>query len=393
MQQIGNEAQLPRRYQPPPIPANFSGEYSELADLKYAIDQAAIVTTSDIRGTITYVNEMALKIYGYSRSEVIGKNHRILNSGVHSKEFFKDLWDTVLAGEVWHGEICNRSKDGSLHWLDTTIIPFVDDAKKPHHFMSIRKDITVRKRMEEELKHEQRKRFTIERLSAIGEMAANIAHEIKSPLSGIQMQAQLLLRYGAKGTLTPEVAMQGAKRIEAVAQRMNKIIEGLLSLSRDAASDPFERTSTKKLIDDTLDFCIGNLEKRGIKILRSEQELEFFIDCRPIQISQVLLNLINNARDAIEALEEKWIRIEVSSAFGAVQISVADSGTGLTPKLRARIMEPFFTTKREGKGTGLGLSISRKILEDHGGQLLLSDSKNTCFLVKFPKAESGCSSS
>lgn len=359
-------------------------EYRELADLKYAIDQSAIVTTSDVSGNITYINDMALKVYGYRREEMIGKNHRLLSSGVHSREFFRNLWSTILAGEVWRGEVCNKAKDGSLHWLDTTIIPFVDDDGRPHQFMSIRKDITEKKRIEEDLKHEQRKRSTIERLSAVGEMAANIAHEIKNPLAAIQLQAQILRRHGAAGALTQEAALGGVEKIERIVARIDKIIAGLLSLSRDADSDPVERVSTKSLIDQTLEFCAGNLERKGISISRTDAEVEWPIDCRPIQISQVLLNLINNARDAIAHLEERWIRVDVELAFGMVQISVTDSGTGLTPKVRARMMEPFFTTKKDGKGTGLGLSISRKILERHGGELALASSKNTCFQVRLP---------
>lgn len=368
------------------IPARPQEEYRELADLKYAIDQSAIVTTADINGNIIYVNDMALKVYGYGREEMLGKNHRLLNSGVHSKSFFKELWDTILVGEVWRGEVCNKSKGGSLHWLDTTIVPFVDENGKPHHFMSIRKDITVKKRMEEDLRHEQRKRFSIERLSAVGEMAANIAHEIKNPLAAIQLQAQLLQRSVTAGTLTPESALSAAEKIGSIAGRINNIIKGLLSLTRDADSDPLERISVKKLIDDTLEFCAGNLNANEIAVLRDETEGEFFVECRPIQISQVLLNLINNARDAICKLEVRWIRIEVKATSGQIQISVSDSGTNLTPKIRARIMEPFFTTKKDGKGTGLGLSISRKIVEKHGGELSLANSRYTCFVVKLPEA-------
>lgn len=358
----------------------------ELADLKFAIDQAAIVTISDPQGGITYVNDMALRIYGYRREELMGKNHRALNSGVHPKEFFRELWKTILSGSIWRGEICNKAKDGSLHWLDTTIIPFMGHDRRPYKFMSIRKDITARKRMEESLEHEQRKRSSIERLSAIGEMTANIAHEIRNPLTAINLQSQLLIRQGANGTLNAESAVKCAERIRLITGQIEKIVAGLLSLSRDAETDPFELVPVSQLISTAMDFCASNLEKHKIILTSDQPGEDMAVLCRPVQISQVLLNLINNSRDAIESLDEKWIHLSAHRAGDYIQILVSDSGTGLTPKIRARLMEPFFTTKKNGKGTGLGLSISRKILEKHGGDLLLADTKNTCFIVKLSAA-------
>lgn len=310
----------------------------------------------------------------------------MLNSGVHSKEFFKELWRTILSGDAWRGEVCNKAKDGSLHWLDTTIVPFLEDDGVPYQFMAIRKEITEKKRLEVSLENERVRRSCIERLSAVGEMAANIAHEVKSPLTSILLQTQILRRHGVASTLTPEIALVGAERIEKVTRHLDKIVTGLLSLSRDAESDPMERVSVKLMIDDALEFCSASLDQRKITILRDPTEEVVFVECRPVQISQVLLNLLNNSRDAIEKMEERWISIGVSASHGIVRIAIADSGTGLTPKIRSRVMEPFFTTKKNGKGTGLGLSVSRKILESHGGQLVLADTKNTCFIVKLPEA-------
>jgi PAS domain S-box-containing protein len=123
----------------------------ELMDIKFALDESSIVAITDSRGTITYVNEQFIQISKYTKDELIGQDHRILNSGYHSAEFFKEMWRTIGSGKTWKGEICNRAKEGTTYWVDTTIVPFMNDKGKPYQYLAIRYEITERKRVEQEL--------------------------------------------------------------------------------------------------------------------------------------------------------------------------------------------------------------------------------------------------
>src|SRR4051812_27750018 len=190
---------------------------SQLAEFKRALDHAAIVATTDVTGKITYVNDKFCDISGYSREELIGQDHRLINSGLHPKEFMRDLWVTIASGRVWHGEIRNRAKDGHFYWVDTTIVPFLDARGKPYQYIAIRADITARKAAEEQLAQQAA-------LTRLGQMAAVVAHEVRNPLAGIKGAMQILMTRPAAADADQPIMRDIVSRIDALSELINDLM-------------------------------------------------------------------------------------------------------------------------------------------------------------------------
>lgn len=223
------------------------------------------------------------------------------------------------------------------------------------------------------------------KMAALGEMAGGMAHEINSPLATIVSLAGQLRESLGEAPLDLEAIDDIGETIERTVKRIAKIVSGLRSMSRDDSGDPFVLTPVRSLIEETLVLCRERFAHQGIRLAVDEVALDVTIPCRPTQISQVLLNLLNNALDAVSALAEKWVTLSVTSLSEAVEISVTDSGNGIPEEVREKLFQPFYTTKEVGKGTGIGLSISRGLVEAHRGRLALDPlAPNTRFLIRLP---------
>jgi C4-dicarboxylate-specific signal transduction histidine kinase len=235
------------------------------------------------------------------------------------------------------------------------------------------------------LKEQQKILANSAKMSALGEMAGGIAHEINSPLAIITVRANQLERFLKRDQLTPELIAKEAQLIAFTALRIGDIIKGLRAFAREGERDPFEKVSVKSVIRDVLVLCQTKFKNHEIdlKINYGPDDLE--IECRPVQIGQVILNLLNNSYDAVSIQEKKWVHLEITENKGFVEFAITDSGGGIKKEIRPKIMEPFFTTKEVGKGTGLGLSISKGIAESHHGSLHLdTESPHTRFVLGIP---------
>jgi PAS domain S-box-containing protein len=325
----------------------------ELEDLKYAIDQSAIVAVTDTRGIIRSANDKFCEISKYSRAELIGRDHRLVNSGFHSKAFIRDLWQTIGSGRIWKGELRNRAKDGTIYWVDTTIVPFLDRGGRPYQYMALRYDITERKRTEERMSEQVA-------LARLGEMAAVVAHEVKNPLAGIRGALQVIsTRMPADSRDRPVMA-----DILARLDSLNEMVQDLLLFARPrpprwskVAPGPLVEATAVLLRRDPL------FHQVAVSVDAAPEE----IDADPELLQLVFSNLLVNAAQAMNGQGEVFVT--AGRRDGTYTLAFRDTGPGIPADVQQRVFEPFYTTKH--RGTGLGLATARRVVEQHHGTMTL----------------------
>jgi signal transduction histidine kinase len=225
------------------------------------------------------------------------------------------------------------------------------------------------------------------KLASLGEMSGGIAHEINNPLSIIIGRTELLKSKLDQNKLTDEFLNTNLTSILTTSRRIAKVVYGLKKFARVSENEPKSEHNLVDIVNDTLLLTQEKLKSLGID-LTTENIEGVSVYCNPLQISQVLYNLICNSAEHAEKLEEKWIKIKAKQTRKTVEIFVVDSGHGIPKKIAARIMEPFFTTKGVGKGTGMGLSISHGIIQSEGGELVYDSSEpHTTFVIRLPRRE------
>lgn len=332
-----------------------------------ALDAHAIVAITDPQGRITYVNDKFCAISKYARSELLGQDHRILRSGHHPPEFYRAMWATIGRGQVWRGEVMNRAKDGAFYWVDTTIVPCLNEHGRPRQYVSIRTDITERKRMEAHFLRAQR-------LEAIGSLASGVAHDLNNLLAPMLMLRSLL---GEQ--LAGERDRQILETVDQAARRAASVVRQLLVFGRGEGGGVRRRLEVPLMFRELAGF-LRETFPRNIDLQVSLPKELRAVRGDPTQMHQVLMNLCVNARDAMPEggvltlgaqnveVSEIEARIHPQAQAGPhVRIVVGDTGTGIAPEILERIFDPYFSTKEPGRGTGLGLSTVIGIVRAHGG--------------------------
>jgi PAS domain S-box-containing protein len=335
----------------------------ELGNIRQALDLAAIVAVTDPTGTIIHVNDKFCSISQYSREELLGQNHRIINSGYHPREFFISMWKTISSGKVWEAEICNRAKDGSIYWVYTTIVPFLDELNKPYQYVSIRFEITQIKTAQVQLKDYSLK---LERSNQeLQDFASVAAHDLQEPLRKIlTFGDRLRLKYSSD---LPQEGVDYLERMVSAAGRMRRLIDDLLSFARiHTKTQPFAKVDLNHVVTEVLSDLEIRIEQSGAKI---EVATLPTIDADESQMRQVFQNLISNALKFHKPNVAPHVTVTCHNNFNKTEIKITDNGIGFEEKYLDRIFTIFqrLHGRQEYEGTGVGLAVVRRIVERHRG--------------------------
>lgn len=390
----------------------------KLQQYQRAINESNIVSKTDINGIITFVNDEFCKISGYLRDELIGQSHNIVRHPDVPAEYFKRLWETILNKKIYKGLIKNRTKDGKAVYLNTTIIPILDNNNEIEEFVAIRYDITEMIELNErlmraqndlrktkklvELNRELEERVAIEvakneeqsklmfqqsRLANMGEMLANISHQWRQPLNELSINLYKLKQS------TKEPSSQFIEIYEhskAVIKGMSSIIDNFRNFFTNNGDD--ERFSLKDAAQDAILMLENTFKNASIK-LEIDIDDNIYIVGRQNEMAQIFINLFLNSKDAFfqHNIKDKrvnvraYIQNDTNKQIRYAIITISDNAGGIEDSVSDKLFDPYFTTKHPNVGTGLGLYIVRRIVSKLQGQISVSNLENgACFEIKIP---------
>jgi len=396
-----------------------------LQQYQEAIENSNIVSKTDVNGIITFVNDEFCKISGYSREELLGKNHNIVRHPDVPASKFKLLWQTIKAKKIYKSTVKNRAKDGSTFYVNTTVIPILDEKGDIEEFIAIRYDVTqevfykeslekkekeleilnaelekrveaktkalkklnetLEMRVKEEIKKNEAKQkvmFWQSRFASLGEMLANIAHQWRQPLTELNLTLFSLKK--AALNEDKESVEELYKESKALIQNMSNTIEDFSNFFKPGKEKQHFRL--RESIEEALHILKRVLNRDMIQVKTSYEDVSVLGITN--EFTQVIINLLKNSRDAFveNGVLIREIKIDVIKENDYALIVVEDNAGGIKEKERYKIFEPYFTTKHNSQGTGLGLFMSKMICEKgFNGSLDVSSKKGTtCFTIKIP---------
>ena len=364
--------------------------FNEIRLQKNALDEHAIVAITDPRGVITYVNDKFCQISKYSAEELIGRTHRVINSGFHPKEFFEDMWGTIKSGSVWHGEVCNKAKDGSLYWVDTTIVPFRSPENEITRYVAIRNDVTQILEAEQQLA-QANKELNLSN-GEMEEFVYTVSHDLKSPLVTIQ---------GYSGAIQKDIKSDRYDRVDRFADqivnaaaRMCVTIADLLELSQAGRGEHLPtRVDSGEVVRDVLDQLRTQIEEKHA-LIELDDDMPVILADR-VRAVQVFQNLIANAlKYGCPGDRQCVIRIGGKKNETETSVYVSDNGPGIDARYQAKIFGLFQRLSNEPGGTGIGLAIVHRIATVHGGRAWVESSpgNGSTFYVSFAENQESASS-
>jgi len=332
-----------------------------------------IIVITDEKIKIKYVNNAFTKITGYTLDEVKGKNPKMLSSGNQSKEFYKSLNQTIFNGEKWSGEFINISKSGDLSYEQATITPVFDEDRKIVEFVAIKLDTTKETLAQDQLIKKEKLLLQQSKMAAMGEMLQNIAHQWRQPLSLISTASTgLMVKKEMQIVTTPQEDIKILNIINDATQHLSETINAF----RDFFNPNKEKINFKlqDVYKKTLNIVETRFKSMDIEIIENLEDIS--ITNLDNELIQVMMNLLNNARDILETMNitQKLIFVNIYTEDNNVIISVKDNGGGIDEKIITKIFEPYFTTKHQSQGTGIGLYMCQEIISKHmEGEITVSN--------------------
>ena len=357
----------------------------KLTDIHRALNESSIVAFTDVDGNITYVNDKFCEISKYSRKELIGQNHRIINSGYHSRELFTDLWSNISTGKVWKGEIRNQAKDGTHYWVFTTVVPFLNDHGRPYQYASIRTEITELKKIEEQ---RDKVRLDLERAKIEEELRqqfiSTLSHDLRSPLSAARLSVQLMQHQVEDADKVSDLAARALRNID----RVDSMIADFLDTNKVKAGQrlPIEvgECDIKQVTEKPLENLSAIYGNRFI-FHHDGTSIGYWSSSG---INRIVENLCSNA---IKYGDSGLVTVKLAALETQVELSVHNTGKPIPDEQQRWLFDYLHRTKSahasDQKGWGIGLTLVKAMAEAHGGHVSVqsSETEGTTFVVRIPR--------